>query len=271
MKQFNLKRWVIILIVPVLFSFVSGPEKDYRLMKNDSFFKGEKMKFRLHYGFFNAGEAHFEVHPDFYKVNNRTCYKITVFGKSTGAFDMMIRIRDTWGSYMDTSALISQRSYRDIEENNFKLKEYVNFFPLEGRAHVERHRKGEFHEDYVVPNNVQDIISGFYFLRTVDYHSLKKGDIVRVDAFFENEIYDFAVRYDGIENVKTKFGKIRAIKLTPLMPENSLFDGSNSITCWLSDDANKMPLKVKAKMFVGAVEIDLESFSGLKNPSCFKR
>lgn len=267
----KVKKFSILFVLPFLFSFIPGPEKEYRILQNDSFFKGEKMKFRLHYGFFNAGEAVFEVHPDLYRVNNRTCYKLTVFGKSTGAFDMMMHIRDTWGSYMDTSALISQRSYRDIEENNYKLKEYVNFFPLEGKAHVEKHRKGIHHEDYVVPNNVQDIISGFYFLRTINYHQLEKGEIVRVDAFFENEIYDFAVKYEGVENVKTKFGKIKAIKLTPIMPDNSLFEGKNAITCWLSDDENKMPLKVKAKMFVGAVEIDIEGFSGLKNPSCFKR
>lgn len=271
MKIHKLNRITLFLVVLTLFSFIPGPEKEYRILKNSSFSRGEKMSFRLHYGFLNAGEAYFEVHPDLYKVNNRTCNKITVFGKSTGAFEMVVHIRDTWGSYLDTASLISQRSYRDIEENNYRLKEYVNFFPLEGRAHVEKHRKGIHHQDFVVPNNIQDIISGFYFLRTINYSEIKVGSLIKVDAFFENEIYDFTVRYDGIDNVKTKFGKIKAIKLTPIMPENSLFDGKNAITCWLSNDENKMPLKVKAKMFVGAVEIDIESFSGLRNPSCFKR
>ena len=44
------------------------------------------------------------------------------------------------------------------------------------------------------------------------------------------------------------------------MPENSLFDGENSIRVWISDDINKVPLKIKANMFVGAVEVDIESF-----------
>jgi hypothetical protein len=271
MKISKLNSILLFLFVFTLFSFIPGPEKEYRVLKNTSFSRGEKMSFRLHYGIFNAGRADFEVHPDLYKVNNRTCNKITVFGRSVGAFEMIVNIRDTWGSYMDTTSLISQRSYRDIKENNYVLKEYVNFFPLEGRAHVERHRKGIHHNDYQIPNNIHDIISGFYFLRTINYNELKVGTIIKIDAFFENELYDFTIRYDGLDNVKTKFGKTKAIKLTPIMPENSLFEGKNSITCWLSNDENRMPLKVRAKMFVGSVDIDLESFSGLRNPSCFKR
>ena len=44
------------------------------------------------------------------------------------------------------------------------------------------------------------------------------------------------------------------------MPENKLFDGENSIKVWLSDDINKVPLKIRANMFVGAVEVDITDF-----------
>lgn len=229
------------------------------------------MQFRLHYGFFNAGEAVFEVYPDLYKVNNRVCHKITVHGRTTGAFDMMMRVRDTWGSYMDTAALITQRSYRDIEENSYRLKEYANYFPNENIVKVERHKKGIINEQYTIPDNMQDIVSGFYYLRTIDYSKLKKGDIVKVNAFFEDKIYNMQVIYAGVEKIKTKFGKVDAIKIVPIFPENDLFDGENPISCWLTADENKVPLKVKAQMLVGAVEIDLESYNGLRNKGVFKK
>jgi hypothetical protein len=267
----TVRRLFIFLVFPMLFAFIPGPSNQYRALKNNNFRKGEKMTFRLHYGLFNAGEAIFEVSPDLYKVNSRVCYKITVFGRSTGAFDMMMRIRDTWGTYMDTSALLTQRSYRDVEENNYRLKEYINYFPLDGIARVERHHKGEFHEEYKIPTNIQDIVSGFYFLRTLDYSRMKKGDIISVDAFFEKDLYDFKVKYNGTETVKTRFGKINAIELVPILPDNQLFEGGNAISCWISNDENRMPLKVKARMVVGAVEIDLESYAGLKHPVCFRK
>jgi hypothetical protein len=49
------------------------------------------------------------------------------------------------------------------------------------------------------------------------------------------------------------------------MPDNKLFDGENSITCWLSDDANKIPVKIQAKMFIGHTGLELEAFRGLRN------
>ena len=48
------------------------------------------------------------------------------------------------------------------------------------------------------------------------------------------------------------------------MPKNSLFDGENSIKFWLSADQYKIPLKIKADMFVGAVEIDITNYKPAK-------
>jgi hypothetical protein len=48
------------------------------------------------------------------------------------------------------------------------------------------------------------------------------------------------------------------------MPPNSLFDGENSILCWISDDLNRIPISIKAKMFIGNSGLELTSFRGLK-------
>jgi hypothetical protein len=238
----------------------------------DMFRQGEKLEYRVHYGFINAGEATIQVHPELYKVNNKMCYKATCFGRSSGAFDLALKIRDTWGSYMDTSELLPQRSYRDITEGNYKLKEGVYFNHPKGIADAERERKGEKTKyTYEVPFGVQDIVSGFFFLRKIDYNTLKVGDTIKMDAFFEDKLYDFQIKYLGKCKLNTKFGNISSIQLTPIMPGNDLFNGENSIRVWLSDDKNKIPLKIEADMFVGAVEIDLKSYQGLKNPINFKK
>ena len=79
------------------------------------------------------------------------------------------------------------------------------------------------------------------------------------------------IKYKGKEEIKTDFGKINAIRLAPMMPENGLFEGENSIRLWLSDDKNRLPLKIQADMFVGAVEIDLKGYKNLKYPINFKK
>src|SRR5688572_17878660 len=87
----------------------------------------EVLEYRLHYGFITAGEARIEMHQQLYSVNNKICYKATIFGRSTGAFGVAMKINDTWGSYIDTASRIPQRNYRDLTEGNFRLKEYVQF------------------------------------------------------------------------------------------------------------------------------------------------
>ena len=88
-------------------------------------------------------------------------------------------------------------------------------------------------------------------------------------AFFDKDFYNFSVRYMGKERVKTDAGRFNAIKIVPIMPKNRLFKGEESIKAWLSDDLNKIPLKVEAEMFVGSVILELTSFKNLKNNSNF--
>ena len=92
--------------------------------------------------------------------------------------------------------------------------------------------------------------------------------MISLDAFYDKEVYDFKIKFLGREVVKTPLGKIRALVFTPIMAKNDLFeDGEEKIKIWLSDDANKIPLKISAKMWIGAVELDLTEAANLKKPS----
>ena len=265
---------LLIYIIPVfLFGNFVTSDVSEESSTEAVFSKGEKLEYRVHYGFINAGEATVQVHPEYYVINNKVCYKATCYGRSVGAFDMVTKIRDTWGSYIDTSEFIPQRSYRDITEGKYKLKEGVYFYHTKGQASAEReNKKGEVSKaSYSIPYGVQDIISGFYFLRKLDYNKMKVGDTIKLNAFFEDALYKFNIKYLGKCVLNTRFGKINAIKLSPIMPDNQLFDGENSIRVWLSDDKNKVPLQMQADMFVGAVEVELKKYQGLKYPITFKK
>jgi len=244
-----------------MFSFDEPIQNDFRHIEHKSFRKGEYIKYKAHYGFVNAAEGEMIVSDKTYRINGRKCYKIDVYGRSIGMFDLFLRIRDNWGTYLDTSAIFSHKFYRKIEEGKYRKHEVVDFDQEKNEASVltyDRHKEiWKPAEKFEVPSNVQDLVSGYYYLRTLDFASMQVGDTINIDAFFDDEVYDFNVRYIGKDLLKTKLGKINSIMLSPIMPENSLFDGENSIKVWISDDRNKVPLKIKAEMFVGAVEIDI--------------
>jgi hypothetical protein len=264
-------NFIIPAILFVTFGFtVNNRQNDH---DKNVFGCGEKLEFRVHYGFINAGEATIQVYPQMYRVNGLVCYKAGVSGRSAGAFDLALRIRDEWVTYMDTSGISPQKFYREIEEGKYRLKEFVHYGYTNDIATVDREgRNGEdkSRKEYAITKDVQDIVSGFYFLRTMNFNKMKVGDTIRTVAFFEDKTYDFQIKFLGKGIVDTKFGEISAIKLSPIMPDNKLFEGGNSIRMWLSDDKNKIPVKIEADMFVGAVEMDLKSYQGLRYPITFK-
>ncbi|MEM6360685.1 MAG: DUF3108 domain-containing protein [Bacteroidota bacterium] len=235
-----------------------------RSVGNTSFFKGEVLSYKVHYGFINAATATMTISDELHQIEGSNCYKIEVYGRSVGMFDLFLRIRDTWGTYLDSSALVTRKFYRKIEEGKYRKHEIVEFDQDSNIARVRTFDKKKKLwkpiEVFNTPEYVQDLVSGYYYLRTFDFSSLQEGDFIKIAAFFDDEVYDFSIRFDGRETIKTKLGKIRSLALTPVMPENKLFDGENSIKVWLSDDINKVPLKIRANMFVGAVEVDITDF-----------
>ncbi len=100
----------------------------------------------------------------------------------------------------------------------------------------------------------------------MDFSKLKVKDTVTIAGFFEDEFYKLKIIYHGKQTIKIKAGKVRALVFKPVMPDNKLFDGENSITAWFSDDKNRIPLKIDAKMFIGSAGVELTEYSGLKNP-----
>ncbi len=253
----------LIITCAICFGFVVGYKKPTnQSLQNNTFSPGEKLIYRVHYGFLNAGRAELEIHNKFYKVEDKVCYKINVYGKSIGSFDFFTRIRDHWGTYIDTSSLIPLQSYRYVQEGKYKLKEEIYY---DQEAHkATRKVEGQKDEFYTLAHNVQDIVSGFYYLRAMDFSKIKTGDTISIDAFFENKGYAFQMKYLGIEEMDTDIGKFRSYVISPIMPPNPFFKGDNSVKVWLTADLNKIPLKAKASTYLGAIEMDIEHAKGLR-------
>lgn len=235
----------------------------YRRVPNTSFGPGEHLEYRVHYGFLNAAEAIVDVSPTLYKVNNRPCYRVNVDARTVGAFDLVTRIRDTWRSYIDTSAILPQKFYSNLRENDYRKEENITFNHETNTVKAEERTEKDV---FKVPENVHDLISGYYFLRTIDFNRLSSGQVIEVPAFYDDTVYNMKVRYRGKDVVKTKQGKMNVIKLNPVLPANKLFKEEESIRIFVSDDANKVPVKVEVDFFVGSMVMDLKSNSGLRQP-----
>ncbi len=250
---------LVSLALLALFAFQQFEQN--RVIPNKSFGTGEKVEYRVHYGFINAAEAKVEIAKSVTIVNNRPCYKINVTGRTVGAFDLISRVRDTWRSYVDTTAILPHVFYQSIQENKYRKEETIVFNHDRDQA-VSTVKEAS--KTYPVPNNIHDIISGYFFLRTLNFEKIAEGEVIEVPTFFDGEVYKLRVRYVGKDVIKTKFGKTRVLRLNPLIPDNKLFKGEGAMKLWVSDDSNRIPLKVQVELVIGSLEMDLKSYKGVK-------
>jgi hypothetical protein len=259
-----------IFVILVLSGFVTDSgDHLYPAVQNESFKRGEIIDFKMTYGFFTVGKGSARIHPEYHKVNDRYCFKVDVSGKTVGMVDWVADVDDKWGAYIDTAAMIPHQFYRKIREGRYKKDEWTNFDHENRRIEVQSMGKnGKMREPkyYDAPPNVRDMIGGFLYLRIMDFSNLTINDTVAVTGFFEDEFYKLNIIYRGKATVKLKVGKVRALVFTPVMPRNKVFDGENSITAYFSDDKNRIPLKIDAKMFIGSAGVELTGYSGLRNP-----
>jgi hypothetical protein len=251
----------------------------YRVVNNDSFKKGEHIEYLVHYGFINAGIATVDVSPQNYILNNRICYKVDIVGKTTSLVGVLAKVNDNWRTYIDTVAFVPHRFFRNIEEGEYRRQELTDFNHTTNSATLkfeeygikdpaDKHKKGK--KDFKFPNYVQDMVSGYYYLRTIDFSKLKSGDIINVPGLLEDALYDMKIRYQGKETIKTKFGKLDAHQLVPIMPGNETFKGESSIRFWVSDDKSRVPVRIEADMFIGKVVCEIQNYSNLKHKLNFK-
>lgn len=260
----------IFLVLALNSAFTSIDSTEFESVNYDSFKRGEKLEFQVNFGFFAIGEAEMVIDKNLYKINYRDCYKIDIYGRTSGMVDWVAKVDDHWGAYVDSLALVPHISYRNIKEGKYRKNEVVRFDHNVNliETKVKDKKTGKFKEPkvYVAPSGIRDMMAGAMYMRTIDFSSMNNGDKFMIHGFFEDSFYDLELIYRGKEKVKTKAGKFNAFKFAPVIPDNELFDGEDSIVAWISDDENKIPLKIQAKMFIGNVSVELSKYQEVKHP-----
>ena len=224
---------------------------------------GEWFKFRIHYGFVNAGYATLEVKESV--RDNKKVFHAIGKGYTVGMSRFFFKVDDNYESYFDKETNQPYQFVRKISEGGY-TKNQEGFFNQDRNKVLVKDYKSKTENTFSVTENVQDIVSTFYFLRNhPNVDNLKVGESIVVDMFFDNEIYKFKLKFIGREKLSTKFGTAPTKIFRPIVQSGRVFKEDESLTVWISDDKNKIPLRIKATLAVGSIKADLDSYKGLKN------
>jgi hypothetical protein len=235
----------------------------------DAFKTGETLKFRIHYGVVNAGNATLEVKEAV--RDNKKVHHVVGSGVTTGMTKFFFKVSDLYETYFDKVTGKPYQYVRKIDEGGY-TKNQEGFFNQDKNTVLVKDYKHKSQKTIAVTENVQDIMSTFYYLRnhpSVD--KMKVGEAIAVDMFFDEEITKFRLKFIGREDISTKFGVVSTMIFRPYVQAGRVFKEEESLTVWISDDENKVPVRIKASLAVGSLKADLEEYSGLAHPFTAKK
>jgi len=253
-------KWLYVFLFTLSSNFLIAPQSsaqnnEFRVIENKAFKEGEKLTFDLNYGFVTAGIATMEI-PRIKRISGRDAYHVTFEVNSVPSFDMFYKVRDRYETYIDVEGLFPWRFEQHIREGGY-TRDFSAFF--DQRKGIAKTSEGE----YQIPIYVNDIMSAFYYARTIDYTSMKVNDLVHLQNFYKDKVYDLDVKYLGKETIEVPAGKFDCFIVEPLVKEGGLFKHEGNIIVWLTDDELKLPVKVRTKIIVGYVEAKLTKYEGL--------
>jgi hypothetical protein len=231
---------------------------------NDAFQDGEWFRLRMRYGILNASYATVMLRETTFR--DQAVYHVAATGKTTGLARLLFKVDDYFDSYFEKDIVRPIHFVRNISEGSYRRHVEIDFDHSTQTGLMHDLRKETKTEITFAPN-LQDLVSTFYFLRNhLDLDGIQMGETASVDLIYDKEPFAFLFRFLGYENLKTKFGVVPCIKFRPYVDEGRIFRENGGLSLWISNDANRIPIRIVADLTVGSIDVDLESFGGLKHP-----
>jgi hypothetical protein len=254
MKTFNFFLFYFLFTLSLTSQTIN--KKIYPINPIPSFQPGEELKYVLKYGFITGGAALIKVAEEQY--NNQNVIRATATARTTGLVNRMFKVLDTYESFFTPDSNLPLRAIRNIREGNYRYYGEDNFNHRNNT--VINVKKGV----QKVPDNILDMVSSLFYIRRIDFTDFKIGDIVYVDTYFSDDLFPFYIIFKGREEIKTDAGTFNCIKFLPIVEPGRIFKENDDMLIWLSDDDNKIPVKISFDMVVGSFKCELESFKNLK-------
>jgi hypothetical protein len=226
---------------------------------------GEWLKFRLHYGFLNASYATLHLTED--KFNDIPVYHVVGRGKTTGFASIFFKVDDTYESYFGKEDMKPYRFIRKIDEGGY-TKDIEILFNHKNSQAVLHDKEADKKHYFQTQQSIQDLISAFYYLRSnYEADQLVVGKSIDLDLLYDDDgVFRFRLKYLGKEVVKTKFGKVECLKFRPYVQSGRVFKEQESLSLWVSNDKNKIPIRIEADLRVGSIRADLDGYNSLRYP-----
>lgn len=250
-------------IISIFFIILSIQLQSQDTVINNSFKVGEYLKYRVYYssslGNLTAGEAILTVEnwKDTKQGRTKDVYHITGKGNSKGMFNWFFKVRDKFESFVDKNTLLPYAFIRETREGKFRQDSRVIFDRDKNEAVTNSNPPKK------VPANVHDFVSALYFMRTIRVEDFDADSMYYINFFLDDSVYTSAIKFQGKEDIETKWGYVRCLKIAPMMASGEVFAEKYPMFVYVSDDESHVPIFAKSEVVVGSVKMELIEYNNL--------
>jgi hypothetical protein len=208
---------------------------------------GEYFQFSIDWNGLNGGSSLMQV-QNITRVDGRRAYRIVMKAESNSFVSKFYKVRDRAESFVDAESLYSRRFVKRLREGGYEKDIDVRF--------DQEHRKARYTDGEAldVPAGVHDVLSAFYYVRTVP---LPAGGSLSIPTHDNKKSYEMEVKVHRRERVQVPAGTFDCVVVEPILKSEGVFKSKGSIHVWLTDDARRIPVLVKSKIPIGSISVSL--------------
>ncbi|HCY40895.1 MAG TPA: DUF3108 domain-containing protein [Prolixibacteraceae bacterium] len=213
----------------------------------------EEMEYTLRFGFIHGGKATVTAQNE--KINKKPVIHYHVRGRTTGFVDKVYEVNDVYESWVDPQTYLPVKSVRSVKEQKYRFYDEVFYDHVNDSLFSLKSGRKK------VPNNVNDLVSVFFYIRQNQYFDyLLAGKNFEIPVYHGNDLFIMHLEYRGIETIDTKIGKKECYVVSPKVPKGKLFKSSDDLRIYITKDANRLPIYAEFNLLVGALKCELISY-----------
>ncbi len=221
---------------------------------------GEKLTYDVTWSIFRAGEVSATLQRT--KSGSDDAFEVVTTARSQGFVSLLYDVQNEFRSFFEPQSLCSQRIEKSINEGRRHKQTQIVFNGERQLAILDEHdlahpKDPPKHAENAAPACTEDVVTAFYFLRRQDF---QVGKVVHLPVNDGSKTYDVAVEVQARERIQTPLGSREAFRVEPKV-FGGLFKRKGRMLIWFSDDAQHLPLRIKAMIAVGSITGDLKSVS----------
>lgn len=270
-----------IIALVIAFSAIISLQAQTQCKVNNKYFQaGEELTYDLYFklGFASTKAGTSTLKTVSERYDNKDAYKMTMTAKSSGLANSVYSINDTLSAYTtkDLVPLAYHKNAREGGDHTIENMTYTYSPSGEVNVHTKRTKNDEERFDEVIKYNscVYDLISVVFYARTLDYSKMKNGDETRVDFISGKRKAYMIIEYQGIETMKAnddkKYSCIKLVLSIMNASDKAFEDKEEAMKVYITNDDNRMPVRLDSKLKVGSTRAMLKSYKGNKYPVAAK-